>query len=312
MISLLLGCGKEESKGPITEIRIGFQKGNTLNILKARGTLEKKLSQQGIKVKWSPFPMGSVLLEALNAGSIDFGHASDGNSVFAQAGGKPIVYVAAESPYPKGVAIVVPKNSPIQTIKDLKGKKVAVSKGGNQHYLLVKALEKEGLSFSDIQPVYYKDAAEARAAFDSKQIDALGLWDPYLAVLENEVQVRYLTDGQGLTENRTYYFASKTFAKEHPELIKTILEELNQADQWANSHPTEVASILSKELKIDQKALEVASKRREYGVQRIDDQVIKVQQELADTFYQLKLIPKGIQINSVIEQKPKWLPDNIK
>lgn len=313
ILGLLVGCTKQQSaEGKKDVIRIGYQKGNTLHILKSQGTLEKRLAKENIKVEWSPFPMGSVLLEALNAGSIDFGHASDGNSVFAQAGGKPVIYVASESPYPKGVAIVVPKDSPIQTVKDLKGKKVAVSKGGNQQYLLVKALEKEGLAFKDIQPVYYKDAAEARAAYDTGNVDAVGIWDPYLAILENDTAVRTIVNGENLTENRTYYFASKHFSQNKADLVKTVLEELEKSDQWANEHPTEVAKFLAKDLGISQIALEVATKRRQYGVLKIDKHAIEVQQELADTFYELKLMPKSVDIDATTEKNPKWLPENIK
>ncbi|MDE3838954.1 sulfonate ABC transporter substrate-binding protein [Bacillus methanolicus] len=328
LLVLLAGCGSESSGSKPEEekqnsqasteesetkvVRIGYQKGNTLNILKAKGNLEERFKEKGIKVEWSPFPTGSVLLEALNAGSIDFGHASDGNSVFAQASGKPIVYIASESPYPKGVAIVVKKDSPIQSIRDLKGKKVAVTKGGNQQYLLVKALEKEGLKYEDVTPVYYKDAAEGRVAFESGKIDALGIWDPFLAVIENDLDVREITNGEGLTENRTYYFASEKFSKEKPDLIKIILEELEKSNQWANENPNEVAKILSDELKIDEKAIEIATKRREYGILKIDEQAIKSQQELADTFFELGLMPNDVNVEESIEKDPDWLPDIIK
>lgn len=315
IVSLLLGgCSTTGNSDAADKkvIKIGYQKGNTMNILKARGTLEKALKSQGITVKWVPFTMGTVLLEALNAGSIDFGHASDGNSVFAQAGGKPVVYAASESPYPKGVAIVVPKSSPIQSVKDLKGKKVGISKGGNQQYLLAKALEKEGLSFEDVQPVYFKDASEARALYDSKSVDALGLWDPYLAVLEEEKDIRYVVDGTNLTENRTYYFASPTFANKNTDLLKIVLDELQKADHWSNEHPKEVAQILSKELGISQSALEVSAKRREYGVIKIDQHAIEIQQDLADTFYNLKLLPKKVDIASSINKNPNWLPESVK
>lgn len=311
-LPLAIGCADQSASKSKDDkvIHIGYQKGNTLNILKARGTLEKRLKEEGYRVKWSHFPMGSVLLEALNADSIDFGHSSDGNSVFAQAGGKPIVYLASESPYPRGVAIVVPENSPIKTVKDLKGKRVAISKGGNQQYLLVKALEKEGLRFEDIKPVYFKDASEARAMYDTGNIDALGLWDPYLAVLENDTKVRTIVNGENLTDNRTYYFASKSFSQK-PHLVKIILEELEKSNQWSNEHPEEVAKILAKELGIAEKPLLESTKRRKYGLQKIDQHVIQVQQELANTFYELKLIPKKVEIESSIEKNPNWLPSNL-
>jgi sulfonate transport system substrate-binding protein len=312
----LTGCGLQSNESTTAAdtsktIKIGYQKFNSINILKATGYLEKRLQELHYKVEWVVFPGGHQLVEALSTGNIDFGHAADGVGVFAQVSGKPIVYVASEAPYPKGVALLVPKNSPIQTPQDLKGKKVAVIKGGNHHYLLVKALEKAGLKYEDIEPVYVKDASEGRVAFESGKIDALGFWEPFYAVLQNSGNARVLVDGEGYTENRTYYFASETFSKQHPDLIKVILEELQKSDRWANENPAETAKLLAPELQIDPADLELATKRRKYGVEKIDDHVIRVQQELADTFYQLGLIPKQIKIADVIEKDPKWLPSDL-
>src|SRR5262249_53668318 len=125
-----------------TTIRIGYQKYGTLILLKGKGTLEKKLAPLGAKVVWTEFPSGPPLLEAINVGAIDFGSTGETPPIFAQAAGAPLVYVAHEPPAPQGEAILVPKDSPLKTLADLKGKKIAFNKGSNVHYLLVKALEK--------------------------------------------------------------------------------------------------------------------------------------------------------------------------
>lgn len=321
LMAMLAGCGAQSKDASVVTpgtdaklptIKIGYQKFNTINILKARGTLEIRLKEAGYGVEWLPFPGGNQLIEAMVAGSIDFGHASDGSGVLAQAGNKPVKYIAAESPYPRGVAILVPKDSPIQDVKQLKGKKVAVTKGGNQQYLLIKALEKNGLKYEDIEPLYYKDASEGRVAFESGKIDALGFWEPFYAVLEQAGNSKVLVDGEGITENRTYYFSTEKFSKEKPELVKLILEELEKSNQWANKHPADVAKLLAPELQIDEASLKLATERRTYGVQKIDDLVIKGQQELADTFYQIKLIPAPIKVQDAIDSNPNWLPDGLK
>jgi sulfonate transport system substrate-binding protein len=317
IVGLLAACGVEESSSKPSEdketvVKIGYQKGNTLNILKARGMLEKRLEKEHIKVEWHEFPIGTALLEGLNTGAIDFGHASDANGVFSQASGKTSVYVASDTPYPKGVALVVKDNSPIKTVKDFKGKKIGVTKGGNMHYLLVKALEKEGLSIDDVKLIYYKDAAEGRVAFESGEIDVIGIWDPFLAVLENSMSTRTIVNGENLTQNRTFYFASEKFANNHSDIIKIILDEIQKSDEWANTHTKEVATILSKELKLDAKPLEVANGRREFGVLPIDEEAIKAQQDLADTFYNLKLFPEPVDINKVTKKNPNWYPESVK
>jgi sulfonate transport system substrate-binding protein len=157
-----------QSKGML---RIGFQKYGTLTILKARGTLEKRLAEQGIDVKWNEFPAGPQLLEGLNVGSIDFGTVGEAPPIFAQAAGPNLVYVANESAAPLSEAIVVPKGSTLKSVAELKGKKVVLNKGSNVHYLLVRALEKAGLDYKDIDVVYLPPA-DARAAFERGSVDA--------------------------------------------------------------------------------------------------------------------------------------------
>lgn len=322
LVSVLTACGAEESAetgSTSTEadsaaqkvVKIGYQKGNTLHILKASGNLDERLAKENIKVEWLEFPIGTALLEGLNTGAIDFGHASDANGVFSQASGKPSVYVASDTPYPKGVAIVVKESSPIQTVKDLKGKKIGVTKGGNMHYLLVKALEKEGLSIEDVEPVYYKDAAEGRMAFESDKIDAIGIWDPFLAVLETTTKTRLVVNGENLTQNRTFYFASESFVNQEAETIKIILDELQKSDQWANEHTKELAAMLSEELKIDAEPLEIANARRTFGVLPIDEEAIKAQQDLAETFHKLGLFPNPIDIKSVTRTDANWYPNSV-
>jgi len=288
-------------------VHIGYQKFNTLNILKAKGTLDRRLASLGAKAEWHQFAAGPQLLEALNAGSLDFGHAADAPTAFGQAAGIPLVYVAAEPPYPKGLAIVVQKDSPIRTVADLKGKIVAVGKGWNCQYQIVEALEKAGLKYADIKPAYVTSAADARAAFESGRVDAVGIWDPFYAVLELESDPRVLCDGTGLTPNYTFLFAHQRFAKEHPELIAIILQELKTVDDWANANSTDVAALLSKDLGIGVAPLERATRRREYGVRPIDDKIVKDQQHLADVFFQLGEIPKQIRVeDAVVFNAPWW------
>src|SRR5690606_30312271 len=151
--------------------------------LKSKGTLEDKLKGLGFKVTWTEFPAGPQMLEALNVGAIDFGNTGEAPPIFAQAAGAPLVYVAHEPPAPRGEAILVPKVSPIKTVADLKGKKVALNKGSNVHYLLVKALEKAGVKYSEIQTAFLAPA-DARAAFERGSVDAWVIWDPFQAAAE--------------------------------------------------------------------------------------------------------------------------------
>lgn len=188
-------------------IRIGFQKYGKLVLLKTKGTLDQKLKALGYNVTWTEFQFGPPLLEAINVGAIDFGNTGETPPVFAQAAGAPIRYVAYEPPAQQGEAILVQKNSPMKSVAELKGKKVAVAKGSNAHYLLVKALEKAGVKFSEITPAYLAPA-DARAAFESGAVDAWSIWDPYQAAAEKTLEAKTLTDGTGIVPNTQFYLSS--------------------------------------------------------------------------------------------------------
>jgi sulfonate transport system substrate-binding protein len=285
-----------------SEVRIGYQKSATvLNAMKARGQLEKALAASGATVKWAEFPSGPPMLEAMNAGSIDFGYTGEAPPVFAQAAGTPLVYVAYDPLGPKAEAIIVPKDSPIKTVANLKGKRVAFAKGSNTNYLVVKAIEKAGLQYSDIKPAFLAPA-DARAAFEGRNIDAWAIWDPYLAAAEKATGARTLTDATGLAPNRGYYLAAKSFTEKRPDVLKTVLAEVSEVSDWAKQNPAEVAKFLSPELGIDIAALEVAEKRREYGVLPITDEVIAAQQQVADAFYKINLMPKQIVVKEIVWQ----------
>src|SRR5260221_2029633 len=190
------------------------------------------LSRLGLEVSWPESPSGRPLLEALNAGAIDFGTTGEAPPIFAQAAGVPLVYVGAEPAAPLGEAILVPKNSSLRSLADLKDRKIALNKGSNVHYLVVRALEQGGVAYSDIKPVFLAPA-DARAAFEQGAVDAWAIWDPYLAAAQAATGARTLTTGENLTLNVQFYFASRTFADENPKVVDALLGALQDIDQWA-------------------------------------------------------------------------------
>jgi sulfonate transport system substrate-binding protein len=282
-------------------IRIGFQKYGTLVLLKAKGSLERKLESLGYKVAWTEFPSGPPLLEALNVGAIDFGTAGETPPIFAQAAGAPILYVGHEPPAPKGEALLVPKNSPIKTVADLKGRKVALNKGSNVHYLLVKALEKAGLSYSDIQTVFLAPS-DARAAFVRGDVDAWVIWDPYQAAAEAATGARTLADGTGIVSNHQFYFAAQKFTAESPHVVDATLAAVDDIDRWAKDNARTVAEELSPQIGIPAPVLEVALIRQSYGVKPLEAGVVAEQQRIADTFFKLGLLPKAVDVASIVRR----------
>jgi sulfonate transport system substrate-binding protein len=284
-----------------TTIRIGYQKYGTLILLKGKGTLEKKLAPLNVKVVWTEFPSGPPLLEAINVGAIDFGSTGETPPIFAQAAGAPLVYVAHEPPAPKGEAILVPKDSPIKTVADLKGRKIAFNKGSNVHYLLVKALEKAGIKYSEIEPMYLAPA-DARAAFERRSVDAWVIWDPYQAAAEVATKARTLADGEGLAPNHQFYLGAQKFVEANPAVIDALVDSIAEIDRWGKANPKALAEELSPGIGIPVPILEIALKRQSYGIKPLDPSVVAQQQSIADTFLQLGLIPKAINIATVVRK----------
>ncbi|MGN6831327.1 sulfonate ABC transporter substrate-binding protein [Paucibacter sp. M5-1] len=299
-LGLLTGLAQAQT----SELRIGFQKYGTLTLLKAKGDLEKRLAPQGITVKWAEFPAGPQLLEGLNVGSIDFGTVGEAPPIFAQAAGADLVYVANQPPAPTAEAVIVPKDSQIKTVADLKGKKIALNKGSNVHFLLVKLLEKAGLKYTDVQ-VIFLPPADARAAFERGSVDAWVIWDPFLAAAERQIGARVVADGRGAVANHQFYLAARPYADKRPEVIQIIVEELAKLDAWAEGRAKEVAQLLAPQIGLDLAITELAASRFAYGIKPISPAVAAEQQKIADVFFELKLIPKAIKISDALPRSLK-------
>jgi sulfonate transport system substrate-binding protein len=265
-------------------------------ILKARGTLEKRLADKGVTVKWTEFPFGPPLLEAINLGSIDVGTVGESPPIFAQAAGADLVYIGNEPPAPTAEALIVPKGSLLKSVAELKGKRVAVAKGANANFLLVKVLENVGLKYSDID-VAYLAPADARAAFESGKIDAWSIWDPFLAAAENQLNARVLADGKGAVANHQFYLSARPYAEKYPEVIHALLDEIDKVDQWGKQNPKEVAKFIAPLIGIDLPIVEIAAGRLTYGIKPVTADVLAAQQKIADKFFELKLVPKQIRVS---------------
>src|SRR5579864_6420997 len=211
---------------PANVLRIGYQKSGLLAILKAQGSLDEKLKPLGYSIKWFEFPAGPQLLEALNANSVDFGYTGAPPPVFAQAGAVRFVYVGAEPAGNGNEALFVKPDSPLRTLADLKGKRIALQKGSSSHYLLLEVLRRANLRYEDIHPVYLPPA-DARAAFENGDVDAWIVWDPYYAAAQQALKVRTLGDYSTGESVHNFYEATRNFAQQHPDLVGAILGQLH-------------------------------------------------------------------------------------
>jgi len=289
-------AGTAAQADPAKELRIGFQKSASLLVLqKAQGTLEKRLAPQGVAVKWVEFPAGPQLLEGLNVGAVDVGYVGEAPPIFAQAAGARFVYVGNDPAAPATEALVVRKDSALKSVAELKGRRIALNKGSNVHYLLVKLLDKNGLKYSDVTPVFLPPA-DARAAFETGAVDAWVIWDPFLAAAERQLGARQLADGTGLVNSFSFYLAQTDYAKDNPDVIRALFANTDEAARYVQADVPRAAAQIAPLQGLDVAVAETSLKRYRYGARPLTPAVAAQQQQIADTFFDLKLIPKPVRI----------------
>jgi sulfonate transport system substrate-binding protein len=289
---------RAQAQSSAKDIRIGYQKNGVLVITRQRAALENHFKPQGIDVKWVEFSSGPPMMEAMNVGSVDYGAVGDSPPIFAQAAGAAIVYAAAQ-PIINGSGILVPYNSPISTIADLKGKRVGFTKGSSAHNVAIQTLEKAGLTYDDITPVYLTPP-DAGPAFANGGIDAWAIWDPYFAIGETKQNGRILVNAREITKTNSFYVANRDFAKNNGQILQQIVDVTAATAAWAQAHPDEVAKSLSAVTGVPLDIQTIAAKRAGFSVGPVTEDIIATQQGVADRFFKLGLIPKQIAIRDIV------------
>lgn len=287
----------------LSELKIGYQKTGLPVIARQQKLIEKALEPKGVSVTWVEFTAGPPLVEALNVGAINVGWVGDAPPIFGQSAGAAIVYVAALPGNLDGEAIVTKESSGISSVKDLKGKKVAVGKGTSAHNLLIAALEANGLQLSDVETVYLPPA-DAAAAFASDKVDAWSIWDPFLAIAETNYKPKALVRSPEVLSVNTYFLANRDFAGANPEVVTTTVASLKEAAVWADANRDKVAQALHEVTGVPLEAQTLAAGRAKFGVFPITDEIVANQQKTADRFFKLGLIPKEIKISDAVWSAP--------
>ncbi|WP_334780791.1 aliphatic sulfonate ABC transporter substrate-binding protein [Nostoc sp.] len=302
----------------LKQLKMGYPEGMTnLEVLRTQGLVETRLRAYGLSVTWTSFLSASSLIEALSNGTIDFCGGGGTASIFSQAADHVFVRVAKEKyTSAKGQAILVPENSPIQTLADLKGKKIAFDKGSSAHYILVRSLAKVGLDFSDIEPVYLTQP-EALPRFRRGEIDAWVIWVPYTTTQARSAYPgRSIADLESIfgdktsVEVPTYYYAIPELVRDYPDLLKVILEEVNEAGAWAKRQELEAVQRLAEHHEIDPSIVETLQQRSgERAIIPIDDQSLTALQHQANIFRDINLIPERVNVKDgtySLQTKQNW------
>ena len=287
------------------EFKVGFQKGAAILVLgREQQVIEKRLKGLGVdNVQWVEFQFGPPMLEALGAGAIDIGSVGDTPPIFAQAAGSPLVY-AASTPSAEH-AVLVPQDSPIKTLAELRGKRVAFGRGSSAHNVLVKALALAGLSLKDIVPTALAPA-DATAAFNGGTIDAWVVWDPYYAIAEARYNARVIADtSDKRLASASYYMSSRDFADKYPAVLSAALDEIGKLTEWSGQHRDELAKLAASVTSIDEKSWQIAFARAGFTFGSVTPAQIDQQQRLADTFYDLGIVPKKVTVADIVWYPPK-------
>lgn len=285
-------------------VRIGYQKAGVFPAVKQRGTVEAAFRPLGIDVKWVEFAFGPPLLEALNTDNVDYGFTGDLPPIYAQAASANLLYVAALPTSGLNEAIIVPPDSPIRALVDLRYRKIGFGKGSSAHNTTVAALEKAGIPYADITPVYLAPA-DAAAAFAQGSLDAWTIWDPYLALAERDRGARILAFAKDVHTTNSFVLANRGFTVRHPEVVEKLNQIFAQETEWANQHRAEVAQTLHEATGAELDAVRRTVDRTRFQVVPIGEEAIVNQQAIADRFYKLGLIPRPIAVRDIIW---KWRP----
>ncbi len=281
------------------QLRIGFQKFGLSGLLRFDDEFQALLAAEGLEVEWRDFPAGPPLVASLQSGQIDIGWTGEIPPIVAQANGAPVVYLACEPPAPRSVAVVVRQTDAILDAGDLRGRRVALSRGANVHFLLVRALEAQGLTLSDIEPVYLPPRLHPSPETIAS-VDAWAMWDPFLSAIANDGNFRILVDGTGLVANRRFCIARRPFLEAMPGIATALLEAMSRAARMTAQDPASVAIRLAEVFKMKPEGLELAMRRVGPGPTEMGADVIADQQKIADHLFALGLIPRPIVVADAV------------
>jgi sigma-54 dependent transcriptional regulator len=277
------------------KVRIGRLRLGPLTLMKINGALERKWRDREIDLEWLQFTSGPQIIEAMREGRLDLGVVGEMSSIVGQATDVPLVYLAAEPPFPEGEAIVVHHDSSIRAIADLKGKTIALNRGANTDYLLLRVLEEAQLDYDDVN-LSYVATAGARAAFEHREVDAWAIWNPDLAAVKQTRSARVLRDGTGLVGNLLCYVGTRTFADARPELVGEFLAEVRRSGLWINQNQSAAIDLFAEHTGVERLAITAAITARRFGAQPLDDSSIDEQQGVADRLLRARRIKRRVAV----------------
>ncbi|MED4531448.1 aliphatic sulfonate ABC transporter substrate-binding protein [Metabacillus fastidiosus] len=318
IISILLiiatGCGKssestvnssegkpDQSKEEVV-VNIGIQHAIApLVLAKQKQWFEEEFAKHNAKVNWVEVQGGQPQFDAILTNRLDLAVTGNTPVITAQISNIPFKEIAIGSTGSKNVALLLPKNSFIKELKELKGKKIAVAKGTAAYDILFRLLDKSGLKAGDVE-IIQLNPDEAKAAFISGSVDAWSIGEPYLstAVVDDEAIV--LADGSTIDYvSPAFHVARTKFTEEHPELVTAYLKVLEKTLIWQNENLDEAVEIYSESTKLNENVVESVIKNVSFATLPVSDKYVKAQQELAKFLFNEKAVNKIVDPSEVVD-----------
>jgi len=288
----------QAAENPPAEVHLDFAYYSPVSlVLKHFGYLEKALPQT--KVSWVLSQGSNRALEYLNSGGVDFASSASLAAVLSRANGSPIksVYVYSRAEW---TALVVRKDSPYRTVADLKGKKIAATKGTDPYLFTLRSLQQAGLSKDDVELVHLQHP-DGRVALEKGDVDAWAGLDPHMAASEVQAGARLLYRNPNFN---SYGVVSVTeqYAREHRQTIDTVLKAYEQAREWAVQHPQELARLLADESGLPLEVARLQLSRTDLGNPQLSAQDVLASKAAAPILVSEDLVRRGVNVDQVIDQ----------
>jgi sulfonate transport system substrate-binding protein len=284
-----------------TEVHVGYQKAGLLGVAKQQGVFERRLKPLGVEgVKWSEFTLGPPMMDAISKGSIDFGWVGDAPAIVAQSAGARFVYVAYMPASEHGLLVL--EGSPLHSLADIKGKKVAVARGTSGQGIMLRMLAKAGLGYGDVMPVYLSPA-DASAALSRGAVDAWVIHDPFFAQAEHRQKARAIATTKDIVNGGSVYVANPDFASKRARVLAAIVNEVTKLTEWAARDRDKFAEATSAATGIELDVARTAIGRSTLVVGPVTPAIAGELQETADAFLKAGVISKPVVIHNAV-----WAP----
>lgn len=274
------------------DVNYGVIRGlTTSNLAKENGSLDKELSAIGDKLVWRG-PYSTTPYDGLSAAQVDITFTTSTNAAAAASGNTKFVIFAYQEPDLDGEGVWAKKDAGIRTLADLKGKRIATDRGGSGHHVLLKALQKAGLTTKDVKISYF-DPADALAAFNGGQVDALATWRIFGASAESKGGGVKIASGRDVgSENLLIYVAREAFAKEHPKALKAVFTALASSAAQSAKDPAATARLWETLGKLSPDEAKIFVSPASRPLLPVTAALLPTLENAADLFVKNKVVPR--------------------